>query len=189
MHDLMTLKRDWIALSREVGAIQVPEGTNAVLPKGTEVEVLQELGGDFTVRGRRGFMYRIDGADGDALGKTPTRPMLPRDATPLQGDALREAVMEQLRRCYDPEIPVNLLDLGLIYETELIESDDHLHEVHIKMTLTAPGCGMGQILVDDVKRKVEGVPGVKKANIELVFDPPWEPSMMSEAARLQAGLF
>lgn len=192
MADVVSLRRNWITVARDVPGIVVPDGNEAIIPQGTEVEIVHELGGDFTLRSRRGMMYRIDGAHADALGRdVPAEGSVapPENATPLSGEALEQAVLERLKSCYDPEIPINLVDLGLIYRAELRPSAGGQHVVEIQMTLTAPGCGMGQVIVDDVKRKVESVPGVEKAQIELVFDPPWDPSMMSDAARLQAGLF
>ena len=191
MNGLFKLTNDWIRLSREVGAIVVPDGINSVLPAGTEVEIVHELGGDFTVRSRMGAMYRIDGADGDAIGRTArqaVRAVGQPGVDALEGDALEEAMMAALRTCFDPEIPINLVDLGLIYGTSIEQLDEGGSRIEVAMTLTAPGCGMGQVIVDDVTRKLRALPGVADVKVDLVFDPPWDPSRMSDAARLQAGL-
>jgi probable FeS assembly SUF system protein SufT len=169
---------------REVRGIQIPDGIPVTVPAQTPVRIAQSLGDTYTLVTPWGQMVRIEAADSDAIGKEPPaagEPMAP-------GGNLEEAVWEQLRTCYDPEIPVNIVDLGLIYDCALEELGEDVARAHIKMTLTAPGCGMGQVLADDVKRKVEGLPGVERVEVEIVFDPPWNPNMMSEAARLQLGM-
>ena len=132
-----------------------------------------------------GNLFRIAGKDADALGKEPAQaPELPPDAS---DDDVRDLAWKQMKTCYDPEIPVNIVDLGLIYTCE-IDSGPEGRIVSVQMTLTAPGCGMGDVLVQDVEDKVGIIPTVSRVNVELVFDPPWNPSMMSEAARLQTGM-
>ena len=180
----------YVSLSRDVSAVQVPQGCEAALVQGTEVQMVHELGGDFTVRTRRGNMFRIDGAHADALGVERRCPGEVRGSPGLLSETQLEVEVEsKLRTCFDPEIPVNIVDLGLVYESvlELVEGDHY--RVQIKMTLTAPGCGMGQVIVDDVKRKVEGIGQIDSAEVDLVFYPPWEPGMMSEEARFAAGLW
>ena len=131
-------------------------------------------------------MFRIAGADADAIGKEPIEPpALPPGATDSDIETL---VWEQMKTCYDPEIPINIVDLGLIYDCRVDASSDGTRRVAIQMTLTAPGCGMGPVLVEDVREKVEIIPTVTEAAVELVFDPPWNQGMMSEEARLEAGL-
>jgi probable FeS assembly SUF system protein SufT len=132
-------------------------------------------------------MVRVSGQEVEAIGKTPqeTADVKPEELT---SEKLEEMVWDALRTCYDPEIPVNIVDLGLVYLCELQDSEGGGKDVHIKMTLTAPGCGMGPVLASDVKMKLEALPGVKNADIEVVFDPVWDRSMMSEAARLQLGM-
>ena len=175
-----------VTLTRDVEAIMVPAGIPVTLRAEKTGFITQALGGSFTVY-IEGNLFRIAGKDADALGKEVLLgPELPPDAT---DDDVMNLVWEQLRSCYDPEIPVNIVDLGLIYACELKRDPDGERVVDIKMTLTAPGCGMGDVLVRDVKEKVELVPTVKRADIELVFDPPWNRSMMSEEARLQIGMF
>jgi probable FeS assembly SUF system protein SufT len=166
---------------RECPAVRIPEGTPAVLSSGTRVRITQSLGGSFTVATDRGYLFRIEARDADALGKAPGDPLEePAEAT------LEDRIWARLRTCYDPEIPINIVDLGLIYSCEIQEEG---RRVEIKMTLTAPGCGMGPILAQDVQQKVESLPEVERTAVEVVFDPPWDKNMMSEAARLELGLF
>ncbi len=171
---------------REVRAIAVPAGVEVKLRPGQAGYITQALGGSFTVY-VEGNLFRVAGEDADAIGKEVVKPPeLPPNATT---DDVRSLVWQQLRTCYDPEIPINIVDLGLVYECEVEQADDGTRSVSIKMTLTAPGCGMGEVLVEDVKDKVERIPTVRQALVELVFDPPWNQTMMSEAARLQTGMF
>jgi probable FeS assembly SUF system protein SufT len=169
-------------VSRECKAIQIPEGLPVILSPGTRVRIAQALGGSYTVVTERGHMLRIDERDADVIGKGGIRPSAPAD---LAAGSLEDRIWDRLRTCYDPEIPVNIVDLGLVYSCE-ISPDGSI--VDIKMTLTAPGCGMGPVLAQDVKDKVQALPGVVRADVEVVFDPQWSQSMMTEAARLQLGL-
>lgn len=175
-----------ITFSRDCEAILVPQGERVVLPAGSQGYITQALGGSFTVY-VEGNLFRIRGADADAIGKEPTPPVrLPENA----GEAeLTQAVWDQLRQCYDPEIPVNIVDLGLVYECRLEKREEGGYRVEVKMTLTAPGCGMGEVLVEEVRDRLEAIPGIEEADVELVFDPPWNREMMSEAARLELGVF
>jgi probable FeS assembly SUF system protein SufT len=178
--------RERVELSRDIEVIQIPDGVPAVLAQGSAVLITQELGGTFTVMTEYGAMFRIDERDADALGKEVAASASadqPEDDSPLE-----ERVWAQLRKCYDPEIPVNIVDLGLVYDCTVEGDDSDSALVSIKMTLTAPGCGMGPVLADDVKRRVDSLPGVATSDIEIVFDPPWNPNMMTEAARLQLGM-
>ncbi len=175
-----------IKLNRDVLATMIPAGDTVVLPEGAEVTIMQALGGSFTVY-YAGNLARISGHDADALGHEPLEPpQLPPDASDAD---VEQAIWEQMKTCYDPEIPINIVDLGLIYDCDIRRLDDGSREVDIRMTLTAPGCGMGEVLAADVRDKVQAVPTVAKANVEVVFDPPWTQEMMSEAARLQTGMF
>ncbi|MER3547143.1 MAG: putative Fe-S cluster assembly protein SufT, partial [Rhodanobacteraceae bacterium] len=141
--------------------------------------------GSFTVY-VEGNLFRIVGKDADALGKEPPEPIeLPENAG---DDDVERAVWQQLRTCFDPEIPVNVVDLGLVYDVSLERRPQDKRAVYVKMTLTAPGCGMGDILVDDVRSKLEMIPTIEEANVDLVFDPPWNHSMMSDAAKLETGM-
>ncbi len=174
-----------IPLKRDCKATLIPVGTEITIPSGTQVVVTQALGGSFTVN-VAGNLARIAGEDADALGLEHT--LIKKDVSKVDGPVDIEDVWEQLRTCYDPEIPVNIVELGLIYECKTTALDDGGNRVDITMTLTAPGCGMGPILVDDAHTKVMSIANVTEVNCELVFDPPWDQSMMSEAARLQTGL-
>jgi probable FeS assembly SUF system protein SufT len=171
-------------LSRDVDAVIVPAGINVKLRAGQSGFITQSLGGSFTVY-VEGNLFRVAGKDADALGKELAAvPELPPDA----GDAdVRELAWAQMKTCYDPEIPINIVDLGLVYTCE-VRSEPDGRVVSIEMTLTAPGCGMGEVLVQDVREKVELIPTVKRADVELVFDPPWNQTMMTAAARLQTGM-
>jgi probable FeS assembly SUF system protein SufT len=179
-----------ITLSRAVDSVLVPYGDKMPLPAGMKVRITQALGDTFTVVTDEGYMVRIAGKDADALGKEPPTkaPTGPVD-TSVTKEELEEQVWDQLRTCYDPEIPVNIAELGLIYGCEVTPHPEGGHRVDIKMTLTAPGCGMGDILASEVDAKVRALPGVRETNVELVFDPPWELSMMPESARLALGMY
>lgn len=176
---------EYAVLSRDVKAIEIPQGTPALLPGGTHVRITQQLGGSYTVMSEYGQLLRLDAKDADAIGKEAAAgPATGDDGTPLE-----ERVWAELRTCFDPEIPVNIVDLGLVYNCEIQPQADGMNRVLIKMTLTAPGCGMGPVLAEDVKSKVEGLFGVSTADVEIVWDPQWNQNMMSEAARLQLGFF
>jgi probable FeS assembly SUF system protein SufT len=174
-----------IVVQRDVRAVIVPAGVEVTLRPGSVGTITQSLGGSFTVY-IEGNLFRIAGEDGDAIGKDPLpRPELPAGAT--EADVTR-LVWDQLRTCFDPEIPINIVDLGLVYDCAVTPNADGTRDVAVRMTLTAPGCGMGEVLVADVRDKLLMIPTVRQANVELVFDPPWNQSMMSEAARLQTGM-
>jgi probable FeS assembly SUF system protein SufT len=174
-----------IVVSRDVRAVIVPAGVEVKLRTGSVGYIAQALGGSFTVY-VEGNLFRIAGADGDAIGKEPLRaPELPPGAT---DDDVNRVVWNQLRTCFDPEIPINIVDLGLVYDCNITANPAGTRDVAVRMTLTAPGCGMGEVLVADVRDKLLLIPTVRKADVELVFDPPWNHSMMSEAARLQTGM-
>ena len=173
-------------VSRDCKAIQIPEGTPVLLSPGTRVRIMQALGGSYTVVTERGHMLRLDEKDADAIGQAPAHTGAPAD---LEEGSLEEQVWARLKTCYDPEIPVNIVDLGLVYNCEITPLPGGRSAVGIKMTLTAPGCGMGPVLAQDVKDKIEALPGVDQADVEVVFDPQWNQNMMTEAARLQLGLF
>jgi probable FeS assembly SUF system protein SufT len=175
-----------VRFERDCAAVLVPQGEAVTLPAGSAGYITQALGGSFTVF-VEGNLFRIAGADADAIGKPAPEPLrLPEGA----GDAeVEKLVWEQLRTCFDPEIPINVVELGLVYDCDLEAVAEGERKVNIRLTLTAPGCGMGDILVEDVRTKVERVPTVVEADVELVFDPPWNQSMMSEAARLETGMF
>jgi probable FeS assembly SUF system protein SufT len=175
-----------IRLERDCIAVMVPQGESVTLPAGQAGYITQALGGSFTVY-VDGNLFRIRGADADALGKEPPPALeLPDGA---RDEDVEKLVWQQLRTCFDPEIPINIVELGLVYTCTLARLDDGRRKVDVEMTLTAPGCGMGEILVDDVRTKIEMIPTVAEADVELVFDPPWNHTMMSEAAKLETGMF
>lgn len=178
--------REEITFSRNAEAIMIPSGEKVLVPKGAQATITQSLGGTFTLITDRGLMVRVSGQEVEAIGKTPQQ-VAEVKAEELTSDKLEEMVWETLKTCFDPEIPVNIVDLGLVYLCEL-EDGEGGKDVKIKMTLTAPGCGMGPVLAGDVKHKLEALPGIKSAEVEVVFDPVWDRSMMSEAARLQLGM-
>lgn len=178
-----------IRLSRDCEVAHIPGGTKGLLPKGTQVFITQSLGGTTTVLTGEGYLVSIAGKDADALGRKPEEAPKPDEGQTLDDSAVEKMVWTQLRKCYDPEIPHNIVDLGLVYEcriSTLFPSGGR--RVDIKMTLTAPGCGMGDWLKRDVEEKVSSVPGVEEANVEIVFDPPWNPGMMNEALRRDLNL-
>jgi probable FeS assembly SUF system protein SufT len=174
-----------VTLERDVKAIIIPAGEELNLRAGTTGFITQALGGSFTVY-IEGNLFRIAGADADALGKEPTpAPEVP--ANPTDKD-IEDVIWKQLKTCYDPEIPVNIVDLGLVYRCEVKSLGDGERSVEVDMTLTAPGCGMGDVLVADARDKIVVIPTVGEVRVELVFDPPWNQTMMSEEARLQTGM-
>src|SRR6266849_5867142 len=172
-----------IVLTRDCEATQIPSGSKVVLTAGTGVTITQALGGQFTVTTDDGAFLRIADKDADALGERPAAVQAPAS----EGAFDEQRVWEQLRTVFDPEIPVNLVDLGLIYHCQAVPLPEGGHRVEIKMSMTAPGCGMGDVLKEDVRRKVQSVPGVRGVDVEVVWDPPWDASRMSDAARLQLG--
>jgi probable FeS assembly SUF system protein SufT len=176
--------REARTLSRDVEVVAIPYGDRITLAAGTAVFVTQSLGGSYTVMTDHGYLVRIEGKDADAIGEQPT---LPLSAEAAAGKTTEQLAWDQLRTCYDPEIPVNIVDLGLIYRCE-VEPHDGGARLRVELTLTAPGCGMGDFLRMDIQQKLLAIPGVAEAQIEIVLDPPWDQSMMSDTARLQLGL-
>jgi probable FeS assembly SUF system protein SufT len=178
-----------IVLKRDVEAAIVPSGMRVTLLKGEEARITQSLGGTYTVI-VNGNMFRIEGRDADALGLEVVREAKPAGGEPVTAEVLRERVWDELKNVYDPEIPVNVVDLGLIYDCELAPlAEGAGYRADVRMTLTAPGCGMGPVLQQDVSQRLLSMGGIEEANVELVWDPPWNQGMMSEAARLQLGLY
>ncbi len=177
-------EREVVLTKREVEARLVPAGTEIMIPADTFVTITQSLGGSFTVA-VNGNLARIEGHDADALGKQPLESSF---ETPEDGSVNENQVWEALRSCYDPEIPVNVVELGLIYECKVMNGTPEGNQVHVLMTLTAAGCGMGPVITDDVRRKLEYVPNVDKATVELTFDPPWNNDMLSDEAKLELGM-
>ena len=174
-----------VKFERDCAAVLVPQGDRVTLPAGSIGYITQSLGGSFTVF-VDGNLFRIAGEDADAIGKDAPAPLQLGDEA--DDEAVEALVWKQLRTCFDPEIPVDIVELGLVYGVELARLEDGTRRVEVRMTLTAPACGMGEILVDDVRTKLERVPTVAEADVELVFDPPWNQTMMSDAARLETGM-
>jgi len=172
-------------LTRECEGVQVPAGNKMMLEKGVEVFITQSLGGTFTLQvPAYNGLYRIAGKDADAIGKTAAEAA----ATATSSGDLEAMVWEQLKTCYDPEIPVNIVDLGLVYGMEVTPQSDGTSKIDIKMTLTAQGCGMGASIAFDAKSKLMTIAGVSEANVDLVWDPPWNPQMIAPEAREKLGI-
>jgi probable FeS assembly SUF system protein SufT len=179
-------KSDPVRFHRACEATLIPAGTSVVIPEGTEGTLTQALGQSFTVY-LGGNLVRVAGRDADAMGlEVPSPLVIPKGASREEVEAL---VWNQLGQCYDPEIPINIVDLGLVYECKLEVLETGRYRVRIRMTLTAPGCGMGGMLTHDVREQLLEIPSIDSVDVELVFDPPWNSSRMSDAARLQTGLF
>ena len=174
--------------SRDLEAIQIPSGTKTTIPAGTPGVVTQTLGGSYTIATYQG-LARVAEKDLDALGLE--KPACANgESRPRRTDAPvdEKAVWDQLRQCYDPEIPVNIVDLGLVYDCKLIENPEGGTKVEVKMTLTAPGCGMGPAIAHDAQSKILSIDGVEEADVQLVWDPPWNQNMISEAGRMKLGM-
>src|SRR5580704_624044 len=172
-----------IELTRDCEATEVPYGGTQLLPAGTKVRVMQSLGGAYTVSTDRGSMMRIEAKNADALGFTPQ----PTEAQMAPAQFSEKLVWDQLKTVFDPEIPVNIVDLGLIYSCQITPIEGG-QKIEIKMSMTAPGCGMGDVLRADIERKLSQLPEVREVHAQIVFEPPWNPGRMSEAAKLQLGL-
>lgn len=173
-----------IALTRDCEATEVPYGGVQVLPAGTKVRVTQSLGGTYTVSTEQGSMMRIEAKNADALGLTLESQGNQAAPVPFS----EKLVWDQLKTVYDPEIPVNVVDLGLIYSCQITPAEAGGHKIAIQMSMTAPGCGMGDVLRADIERKLSQLPEVREVHAQIVFDPPWTPARMSDAAKLQLGL-
>jgi len=182
MSSLASSSRKMVVALKDCPARLVPVGTKIIIPKDTFVTITQDLGGNYTVI-VNGNMARVDGTDADALG---LKAEVLNFEQPLDGNISEAQVWQALKSIYDPEIPVNLVDLGLIYKVDINQQDK---TIDIDMTLTAPGCGMGPVLISDVKYRTSKVPHVKDVRVELVFDPTWNREMMSDEAKLETGMF
>src|ERR1700682_2236208 len=175
-------------LSRDCEVIQIPSGQKMTIPAGTQGVITQALGGSYTIATHQG-LARIAETDLDALGlKKPETQTTKEPVAATNGEVSDEAVWNQLRQCYDPEIPVNIVDLGLVYDCRLTKKDDGGTKVEVKMTLTAPGCGMGPAIAHDAQSKILSIDGVDEADVQLVWDPPWNQNMISEAGRMKLGM-
>jgi len=177
-----------IALRRDVDAVAIPSGGKVQLHAGDEVVVTQSLGGSYTVTTDHGYMVRIAGKDADALGFETTTASTEEAVAPKTAEEMEKAVWEQLSTCYDPEIPVNVVELGLVYNCAVTPVAEGSFNVDVTFTLTAPGCGMADSLRWDMEQKIAAITGVKECRVEVVFEPPWSREMMSEAAKLQLGM-
>ena len=171
---------------RDCDVVMIPSGDEVSMPAGTVGYITQALGGSFTVF-VDGNLFRVAGVDADAIGKEPVLP--PKLAENASDDDVEKLVWTQMKTCYDPEIPVNIVDLGLIYDCTLKNGENGNRIVSVTMTLTAPGCGMGDILVDDVRSKIALIPTISEVQVELTFEPLWNHQMMSEVARLETGMY
>jgi len=177
-----------ITTTRDIDAILIPLGTPVIIPEGAQVAITQELGGTYTVS-VNGNLARVEGKDADALGLGDKQAEeVKKEVKIAHGPVDETLVWEALKTCFDPEIPVNIVDLGLVYDVHAVDSDDG-NAVEITMTLTAPGCGMGPFIVDDVRAKTLELENVTEVNVDLVFEPPWDRAMMSDEAKLQLGMF
>ena len=178
-----------VTLKRDCAAVQIPGGELTTLPSGLEVVITQSLGGSFTVHAD-GRLFRVSAPDADALGldgKSST-PVGGSTATPASLEELEKTVWETLKSCYDPEIPVNIVDLGLVYDVHFEEIGEGQRKLFVKMTLTAPGCGMGRVIAGDAQERLLAIPGVADAEVEIVWDPPWHQSMITAEGRRVLGL-
>lgn len=172
-----------VTLKRDCEAVQIPAGNTVVLPKGSEVDITQTLGGTYTIHSHGG-LYRIASKDAEALGLEAA----PAASGEVSGEVDEKMVWDTLRTCFDPEIPVNIVDLGLVYDLAVEPLSTGGSQVFVKMTLTAPGCGMGPVIAGDAQQKILGLPGVGAARVEIVWDPPWHQSMITAAGRKILGL-
>ena len=175
-------------LSRDCEVVLIPSGQKFSIPAGTQGVITQALGGSYTIATSYG-LSRIADKDLDALGlQTPSAKTEQKAAAQTNGEVSEEDVWNQLRQCFDPEIPVNIVDLGLVYDCRLINKPEGGTKVEVKMTLTAPGCGMGPAIAHDAQSKILSIDGVDEADVQLVWDPPWNQNMISEAGRMKLGM-
>jgi len=174
-------------LSRDCEAIQIPSGNKMTIPAGTQGVITQTLGGSYTIATPHG-LSRIADKDLDALGLEKPASTNGAPKTTVGGEVDEKAVWDQLKQCFDPEIPVNIVDLGLVYDCRLMDKPEGGKKVEVKMTLTAPGCGMGPAIAHDAQSKILSIDGIDEADVQLVWDPPWNQSMISEAGRMKLGM-
>jgi probable FeS assembly SUF system protein SufT len=174
-----------ITVSRACEVIEIPSGIRATLPAGAVVRIMQSLGSGYTVATDRGHMYRVDAKDTDALALSNAA--MTQAPAVHEGNLSEQMVWDQLKTVYDPEIPVNIVDLGLVYSCVIAPLEQGENRIQIKMSMTAPGCGMGNVLKADVESRLSRLPSVKEVRVEVVFDPQWHPGLMSDAAKLQLG--
>lgn len=183
----MSFSREEVVVSRDLPAVSVPYGAPVTIEEGCVAVITQKLGGSYTVM-VEGNLYRVEGKDADALGHEPEELEETRPDGPITAQYVQDEAWERLSTCYDPEIPVDIVNLGLVYRCEVTETGPETFVIEVDMTLTAPGCGMGPMIADEAKLKLLAIPGVEDVAVDLVWDPPWSREMISEAARLQMGM-
>jgi probable FeS assembly SUF system protein SufT len=179
------MMREETVLSKDVEVTAIPYGDRITLTQGSPVIISQALGGSYTLVTMQGYMVRLDGKDADAIGKEPEKGLTEEE---LKARPLADLVWDRLRTCYDPEIPVNIVELGLVHSADVADTPEGGKKVSVRFTLTAPGCGMGDVLKQDIERKLAALPGVAETDVQIQLDPPWDQTKMSDAARLQLGL-
>ncbi len=177
-----------IVLIRDCDAVQIPSGVHKVLPKGTSLMITQSFGGSYTVAPQGGGLFSIANKDADALGLQAKTEEPQKIASAGSGPVDEKLIWDQLKTCFDPEIPINIVDLGLIYDLKISPLERERNRVEVKMTLTAPGCGMGTFIAADAQSKILKVPGVAEADVQLVWEPPWNQSMISAEGRTKLGM-
>ena len=177
-----------IALKRDCEAVMIPSGEKVTLAAGSNIWVTQALGGNVTAMTDRGYMVRIDAGDAQVLDMPDEQALSTAEAGVPAGDSIEERVWNQMRSCFDPEIPVNIVDLGLIYDCRVEALNEGGYKATVHFTLTAQGCGMGQFLKEDIKKKLLSIPGLREADVDLVWDPPWNQTMISAKAKQQLGI-
>jgi len=180
--------REEVTFSRNAEAIMIPSGERVLVPQGAQATITQSLGGAYTLITDRGLMVRISGGEVEAIGKTPQEAAAPTPEAELTKEKVEELVWDQLKTCFDPEIPVNIVDLGLVYDLTLGEGPAGGSTVDVQMTLTAQGCGMGPSIAMDAQRRIEALPGVAEAHVQVVWDPPWNPNMISPEGKAKLGM-
>jgi probable FeS assembly SUF system protein SufT len=180
------INKELIKVNRDCDAILIPGGEKVVLVEGTHVRITQALGGDYTVY-VNGNLLKVSGKDADAIGIKVKNDPIKKNKVSSNKIITEEDAWDVMKTCYDPEIPVNVVDLGLIYDLKMIDSGNNI-TINVKMTLTAPGCGMGPVIAQDVEDKLMGLPNVINVQVELVWDPVWNQSMMTDSAKLELGM-
>jgi probable FeS assembly SUF system protein SufT len=183
----MSYTRQDVIVSRDCPAVTVPYGSPVTIEKGCEATITQQLGGSYTVI-VEGNLYRVEGVDGGALGFEPTEATKHVPEGPVTAQSVEDAAWALLSTCYDPEIPVDIVNLGLVYSCKVLPAAEGQYRIEVQMTLTAPGCGMGTMIADEARSKLLSIHGVDEVRVDLVWDPPWSREMISEPARLQMGL-
>ncbi len=183
----MSFDRQEVVVNRDLPAVTVPYGSPVTIEEGCVALITQQLGGSYTVM-VEGNLYRVEGVDGDALGFEPEVVEESRPEGPVTQEYVQEEAWERLSTCYDPEIPVDIVNLGLVYRCDVKPAGEEQYDIEMDMTLTAPGCGMGEFIAEDARSKLKTIHGVRDVHVDLVWDPPWSREMISEAARLQMGL-